>query len=105
MRAMLTPLDCWRAGFEIATMMAEAQIVISLRLLGIAGVWNTPEDEHRRMFSEKTAAAQEAGLAAARAFASGHKPADVARAAMTPLRRRTKANVKRLTRRGIKTQF
>ncbi|MFM2355437.1 MAG: hypothetical protein RLZZ528_1173 [Pseudomonadota bacterium] len=101
---MMTPLDCWRAGMEFATMMAEAQIVISLRLMGMAGVWNTPKGEHRRMVSEKAAAAQESGLAAARAMVSGAKPSEVARAALSPVRRRTRANVARLTKRGVRTK-
>jgi hypothetical protein len=48
------------------------------------------------MVSEKTAAMQEAGLAASRAIMTGAAMPAIALAAMTPLRRRTKANVRRL---------
>jgi hypothetical protein len=102
MRSLITPLDCWRAGMEFTAMMAEAQIVISLRLMGMAGVWNTPRGEHRRMVAEKAAAAQESGMAAARAMVSGARPTEVAQSALSPVRRRTRANAARLAKRGVK---
>ena len=65
-------------------MMLESQIVISLRLMGMAGVLPAARGENARMVSEKTAALQEAGLAASRAFLTGAAMPAIALAAMTP---------------------
>lgn len=91
-----TPFDFYRPGLLMGQMMLESQIVISLRLMGMAGVLPAARGENARMVSEKTAAMQEAGLAASRAMLTGAAMPAIALAAMTPLRRRTKANVRRL---------
>lgn len=99
-----TPFD---AGLEVirlagqwSMMIAEANLVIWMRLCGFAGHWKVPPQENRRMVTEKTSAMRDAAFAAARAAALGHSPARVAHAALKPVRRRTRSNVKRLTRRG-----
>lgn len=94
-------IDAWRTSMAFAMMLAEAQAVIGLRLLGLAGVWAIGPDEHRRMWAEKVDAARLGGLAAMRAAAAGAAPARVAAAALNPVRRRTRANVRRLTRRAV----
>lgn len=63
-------------------------------------MWNVSPGESRRMVSEKVAAMQAATLAAASATMQGATPPVVALAAMKPVRQRTRANVKRLSRRG-----
>lgn len=96
----LMPLDYWRGALNFATMMAEAQMVIAMRMMGMAGFWNVTPFENTRMVQEKAVAAQAAALAAGRAIATGQSPAAAAFAALKPVRRRTKSNVRRLTRRG-----
>lgn len=85
---------------QSAMMLAEANMVIVMRLWGMAGFWNVTPFENRRMVHEKAAAAQASALAAGRAIAAGKGPAAVAHAALKPVRHRTKSNVRRLTRRG-----
>ncbi|PZQ99977.1 MAG: antibiotic ABC transporter [Cereibacter sphaeroides] len=78
--------------------MMESQMVIAMRLWGMAGGWPMTAAEQTRMVTEKVAAAQASGLAVARALVSGAGPGKVAMAALKPVRKRTSANVKRLSR-------
>ena len=97
-----TPLDLWRTGVAMLTLGAEAQTVITLRTLGMMGMWNTGKSENHRMLSEKTSAFTAAAQAAAGTMAKGQRPDQVAMAAMAPLGRKTKSNVSRLTKAGPK---
>jgi hypothetical protein len=90
------PFDFYRPTLMMGQMMFESQIVISLRLMGMAGMLPAAQGENARMVSEKTSALQEAGLAASRAFLTGAAMPAIALAAITPVRRRTRANVRRL---------
>jgi hypothetical protein len=99
-RVPVTPLDAWRLGWEIWWLAAEAGTVIAIRSMGLAGMWNTTARERIRMLDEKPRAFAEAGLAAAKAAAGGSPPVAVAAAAVVPLRRRTRANAARLSKRG-----
>jgi hypothetical protein len=99
-RFMISPIEALRLQFRFGLMLAEAQMVIGMRLLGMAGLWSVNPGENARMVSEKLAAAQDATLAATRAAMQGKSPAIIAEHALKPIRRRTSANVKRLTRRG-----
>ena len=58
------------------------------------------QSEMTRMVVEKRSAAIASARAAGRAAAQGKPPADVALAAIKPVRARTKSNAARLTRRG-----
>lgn len=95
-----TPLDYWRTGFAVWTLMAEAQAVIALRCMGAMGYWTSPPGENARMVSEKQKAFAHSARAAMASVATGAGPEIVAQAAMRPLRRRTKSNVARLTKAG-----
>ncbi len=44
-----SPFDLLHLGFETARLGMEAQSVIGLRTLGMAGLWNMPSDENHRM--------------------------------------------------------
>jgi hypothetical protein len=92
--------DYWQGAMTFAAMMAEAQMVIAMRLMGMAGFWNLHPKETSRMVSEKMQAAEEAGRAASGALLSGRSAGAAAIAAVTPVRRRTRANVRRLGKRG-----
>ena len=98
MRKRPTAYDFIQPASEMTKMMIESQMVIVMRIWGMAGAWPMAKAEEARMVDEKIAAVQDAGLAAARAMAAGAGPATIALAAMKPVRRRTKANVKRLSR-------
>ncbi|MGL5012414.1 MAG: antifreeze protein, partial [Paracoccaceae bacterium] len=70
--------------------------------MGMAGVWNVTPAENRRMVEEKQAAAVEAGVAMTRAVLTGKGPVAVAEAGLAPVARKTRANAKRLSKRGMK---
>lgn len=95
-----TPLQMMTLSFRYATMLAEAQMVIGMRMMGMAGLWRVTPSENARMVSEKVSAVQDATLAATRAALKGKPPAVIAEHALKPIRRRTSANAKRLVRRG-----
>lgn len=97
-RKTLTPLDFLQPTILMSQLMVEANMVIAMRLWGMAGGWKMSQGEHSRMVNEKTRAVQESGLAVARAVGAGQGPGAVAMAAMKPMRRRTKANARRLSR-------
>ncbi len=92
--------EMMRVSVSAGMMMIEAQTVITMRLWGMAGLWNLGPGENQLMWQEKAQAAQQSGQAAARAMLKGATPGQVALAAIQPVRRKTKANVKRLVRRG-----
>jgi hypothetical protein len=104
-RAPVTPLDAWRLGWQLWWLAAEANTVVAYRVLGLAGLWNTTARERTRMLEEKPLAFAQAGLAAMQAAAQGAAPVAVATAAVAPLRRRTRANAARLTKRGPRRAF
>lgn len=79
-------------------MRVEARQVIALRMAGMAGVWSIGPDESRRMVDEKVAALTESVKAAFAAGAAGTSAAAVAMPGIRPLRRRTKANARHLTK-------
>ncbi|OYX43861.1 MAG: hypothetical protein B7Z02_07860 [Rhodobacterales bacterium 32-67-9] len=80
--------------------LAEAQMVISVRLCGLAGVWNVAPLENQRIMREKAATAQAAVLSAGRAAMTGASPAAVTHAALKPVDHFTTSNVRRPSRRG-----
>jgi hypothetical protein len=86
----------WRLSFGTALMLAEAQAVIALRLAGMAGLTPPQPGETRRMAAEKPTAFAKAARAALSATPAG--PVAAAEAAMRPIRRRTRSNVRRLAR-------
>lgn len=95
---MTRPANLMRSTFAFWTLIAEANTVISLRVLGIAGILPAHHTENKRMAAEKAPAFAEAMVAGARAAMQGQSPERVALATMRPLRRRTRANVKRLSK-------
>ncbi|MFC3616193.1 antifreeze protein [Lutimaribacter marinistellae] len=91
------PVALFRAQLFVGLMAMEASAVIWMRVLGMGGLWAVPKSENSRMVAEKQLAFTLAGQKALTAMAHG-KPADaVLMAAARPLRRKTRANRKRLT--------
>ena len=94
------PFDWWLLGWQTAIMLAEAQAVIAMRIMGMAGVWAVTPSETARMVSEKGVAWSSAMTAVRSAAMAGKPPHKIAGAALAPVRRRTRANSRRLARRG-----
>jgi hypothetical protein len=101
-RPSQTQTDIVTLWTETTLMAVEAQMIIAMRLGGMAGFWNVTKAENHLMSTEKLAAAQASAFAAAAAIMLGANPAAVALAAIKPVRRKTAANVRRLGKRGLK---
>lgn len=100
MRVPKGPLDMMSVGVQTAQLVAEAQMVMTLRILGMAGFWSVPPTESFRMVLEKPDAFVRSAYAASNAMLEGKRPDQIAEAAIRPLRRKTRANSKRLKRAG-----
>jgi len=96
------PVTAWANALQIAFMAAEAQAIVSMRVLGMAGVWSVPPSEKTRMISEKVNAMTKSNGNAVAAVLRGGTPDEVFAAAIKPYRQQTRANTRRLTRRGLK---
>lgn len=99
--AQFNPLAWWSAAANIGMVMAESQAVIAMRLMGMAGIWSVTPSEDSRMVSEKVRALTEAATESTRVAMSGGSPQSVVEAAIRPIRRATRANVRRLGKRGF----
>ncbi len=93
--ALRTPMLLWQ---QMVHMAWEAQMVIALRTAGLMGVLDQDVAEPQRMVMEKADAATEALHAALRAAGRGERADRVMAAALRPYRRRTRANMRRLSR-------
>lgn len=103
MRHSHAQADIMTLWYEASLMTLEAQMIIAMRLGGMAGFWNVTKAENNLMGTEKLAAVQASAVAAAAALMLGVNPAGVALAAIKPVRRKTTANVRRLGKRGLKS--
>lgn len=99
MRRATNALDLWRLGMTAGVMAAQAQLVVGLRVMGMAGLRPQAPAETTRMITEKTAAAGIAFAAAQRAALSGRRADEIAAAALRPYARATRNNSRRLSRR------
>lgn len=96
----VTPNQAVKLSMHTGLMLAEAQMVIAMRLWGMAGFWNVAPEENSRMIHEKTEAMTQAALSVGRAMLSGKGAAAIAMSALKPVRSRTRSNLKRLQGRG-----
>lgn len=97
-KAGADPFQSWQSAVAFWTMMTQAQTVIALRMMGMAGVLPSSPRENHTMIAEKGPAFAEAAMAAGAAVLAGKSPDQIAQAAIRPIARRTKANVTRLTK-------
>lgn len=102
MPRVVMPMDYWTNAMQVCFVLAEAQGVMAMRLMGLAGVWSVPKTENRRMLSEKVFAFVKGTTDASVAAWAGKSPDKVAALAIKPIRQTTRANHKRLTKRGFK---
>lgn len=77
----------------------DAQSVIALRMMRFATGGAAAPTEARRMIADKIAAGIEAGAVAVSSVASGQKNTVVARKVLRVLKKRVRANKRRLSRR------
>ena len=102
MRHVTTPMDVWANTVQASLVVAEANAVISMRMLGMFGFWSVTPSENGRMISEKAYAATKAVTDASRLALQGARPDQIAAAAIKPIRQKTRANTRRLAKRGPK---
>jgi hypothetical protein len=96
------PVRTWANTCEVWFVMAEAQAVIAMRLMGMAGVWSVAPSESSRMVSEKVHAVTKGITDGMLALSHGAHPDQIAAVAIKPIRQKTHANAKRLGKRGPK---
>ena len=96
------PFAYWANAVQLSHLMLEAQSVVAMRVMGMYGVWSVADGEDARMVSEKVHAMHKASSDATRAAFAGHTPDQIAAAAIKPFRQKTRANAKRLKKRGLK---
>ncbi|OSQ50633.1 hypothetical protein [Marivita geojedonensis] len=102
MARLFTPMDYWANAMQMGWVMAEAQGVIAMRMMGAMGLWSVPKTENSRMLNEKVFAFLKGGTDASLAMLAGKSPDVVAALAIKPIRQTTRANHRRLTKRGMK---
>lgn len=99
--SLAAPVQAWQTGLQFVTMLAEAQVVVAYRVMGQMGMWSNTPDEVHRMLSEKPTAFLKSASAAMRAAQGGQRPDQVLSAAVMPLGRTTRSNMRRLARGGL----
>jgi hypothetical protein len=73
-----------------------------MRMMGMAGVWSVTPAEDARMMSEKVQALTRAASDSTRVAMAGGSLDKIAAAAIKPIRQKTRANARRLGKRGLK---
>lgn len=94
----MTPLGLLQLNLQAFTLAAEVQTVMTLRLLGMAGMIPASGGENSRMIMEKPAAFSHSWFAASSAVMAGKSADQVVEAAMRPLSTKVSANRRRLMR-------
>jgi hypothetical protein len=94
--------DCLSAAARFCHLGVEAQNVITLRVMGLAGVWNTPIDESWRMMAEKPKTFIASGNEGAAAILAGKSAEKVVSATLEPLQQAARDNRLRLEDRGFR---
>ena len=95
--AYAPPMKLWG---DLMRMAIEAQFIMTLRTAGMMGVLPHGKNENLLMVTEKHDAVRESLGAAFRSAARGARADEVLAAALKPYGRRTRANARRLAKRG-----
>jgi hypothetical protein len=82
----------WHDWFDMFGFAAEAQCVVTLRMVNFATGHSQSGAESRRMVTEKILALSEAQVAAATSFANGNDPIEMMKSALLPVRRCVRQN-------------
>ncbi|MCX7645248.1 MAG: antifreeze protein [Rhodobacteraceae bacterium] len=94
------PLTLMRLQLQVSVMLMEAGTVMWLRSLGVAGLWNVTPAERARMVTEKVGAFGRSAAAGLASAAAGRPAERTVAAMLAPVARKTRANARRLARRG-----
>ena len=92
-------MDPWTYSLNLARLGFEAQCVIALRMMRLAGGGTRARREAGRMIAEKSAALIAAQIGAGVALAGGRGPRTAAVRALRPYKRAVSRNRRRLSRR------
>lgn len=93
--------DLVRSGTKLSMLAWEAQMVIAMRVMGMMGAWPVAASESDRMMDEKPEAFMQAAFAAGASAMAGGRPDQVLNAWTGSLSRKTGANMRRLSKRGV----
>lgn len=96
------PFSLFRSSLALWRLGVAAQTVVTLRMMGAAGLVPAARGENGRMLSEKPPAFLRAGLAAQRAVLTGAPPLTVLDIWTGSLARAVGANRRRLTRGSVR---
>ena len=99
MMPMILPAAQARLASQFARIAIESNMVIGLRMAGMAGLTRQAPTEPMRMVTEKQEAVVESIYAMVMGTARGDSAETVMNAALKPYARRTRANSRRLSRR------
>ena len=94
----MNPFSFFTLQLQGVSLLLEAQTVIALRVLGMAGILPASRGENDRMWREKPATFFDAYAAGTRALMAGQNPDQVMSASLAPLSRKVRANRRRLMR-------
>lgn len=98
MTSPLSPHAYWKLGFDVWRMTVEAQMIVGMRLAGMAGLWTLAPGETSRMVLEKQDAFSDAFVKAGTRALRGQRPDQIMQAALQPVKRKTSSNSRRLGR-------
>jgi len=93
------PFNIWRTSAELGTLAMETQAVITMRMMGMAGLWPVEKSENELMMSEKQPAFAKAAMAATAVAMKGGRVDEVVSAATKSLTTKARSNRKRLVKR------
>lgn len=94
----MNPFTLFTLQSQIATLLFETQIVMTLRVMAMSGAIPARKGENYRMVAEKAPAMNLAIMLASRAAMAGKRPDQILSAAIRPLSRKVHSNRKRLMR-------
>ncbi|MEP3436635.1 MAG: hypothetical protein ABJN75_07635 [Hoeflea sp.] len=94
-----TAFDLWRTSIDLGTLALETQAVVTMRMMGMAGLWPVAKSENKKMVKEKLPAFAKAATSAAGTAMRGGRPDEAVSVAAKSLTRKARANRKRLVRR------
>ena len=94
-----TFLNNW---LTLGFLTAEAQAVMTMRMLGMMGLWPVAQKEVDRMLNEKPAALLAAQIRMAKAISHGQSPDAVIATGLKPFRQAPRANARRLKNRATR---
>lgn len=89
-----------RLWWRCARMTEDTHSVVTMRVMGMSGIWSVPEDENDAMISEKVPAFAEAIMAGTLTAMSGRGADRVMQAVIEPISDKASANRARLAGRG-----